>query len=259
MEDWKLDRTYALIKQVCCVERANKARDSAASIAQKQMFVKYHYSEINRLKLSFDKRYPSKGKLFEMHTDEGRRTIRPAFDRFILKAGAHATAAVQCLHSIPDILAQVAYITLEPTLFVIIKNEKNINLSNVIDNLKKNKKYPKILEQLDFLRKSDDWRHLDAIANNIKHRAIVPTSYNQDLTGRRTIQRELQTLEFKRGENTYPSRSISLLIQAEYQRMSKIAVLFGCELNALLSDMKLEYDRAKAANTSISKERIMSR
>lgn len=242
MSVWDINQTHSLIKQIYDLERAHKVRESAYSIRLKQDFVAYHNSELNRLKRSFDKRYPVTGKLFvyELHTKEGKRVIRPQFDRFILKASAHATAAVQCLHSIPDMLAQVAYISLEPEIKCKIKDEYRVNLSTVIKQLRLEQRFDEITNELVSLNKGDDWGHLDAIANNCKHRSIVPTSFNQDLTGSRINLRELQTVAFSRGKKTYPSRSIDSLIQTEYQRLSKISVRFGCKLNAILSIMTAE-------------------
>jgi hypothetical protein len=240
MPVWDINQTHLLVKQAYDLERAHKVRESAFSIRLKQEFVAYHNSELNRLKRSFDKRYPVTGKLFELHTQEGKRVIRPQFDRFILKASAHATAALQCLHSIPDMLAQVAYISLEPELKCKIGNEYRVNLSTVIKHLRSEQRFDEVTNELVNLNNGDEWEHLDAIANNCKHRSIVPTSLNHDLTGTRINLRELQTVAFSRGKKSYPSRSIHSLILTEYQRLLKISVRFGCKLNILLNIMTTE-------------------
>ena len=67
-------------------------RECTRSIVDRQNFGRFHYHEVRCLAKSFERKHLSEKSLIELFVSDD---IREAFERFIIKAGAHATACVQ--------------------------------------------------------------------------------------------------------------------------------------------------------------------
>ncbi len=106
MTPWNLSETHDFVLDRFGGKQVLLVRECTRSIVDRQNFGRFHYHEMLRLATSFEENYLSETSLMEMHASD--ETVE-AFQRFIIKVGAHATACVQCVHAIPDILANAIY------------------------------------------------------------------------------------------------------------------------------------------------------
>lgn len=209
------------------------AKSSTQSVLDRQAFARYHYREIVRLSKAFERSHLANCSIIHMYTHEGHRK-REAFKKYIIKAGAHATAAVQSLHAIPDILAHAVYFACGKNLDVNPLEEQKIALPTVVGALKNDESFKRPCPLLKNSQTGELWHHLAAISNLSKHRNVVRASLNEDLTNKRKNYRELQFQPFIRNEKYFTSLSFQELLEPEYKRLSLLVISLGHELHACL-------------------------
>jgi hypothetical protein len=233
MEPWDLKETYALVKAAHGVKQQKLTQECARSVVDRQLFAQYHYREMLRLSKGFEKRYLKGSMLIDLHGPNSEKT-RTAFEIYIVKAGAHVTAAVQCIHAIPDILAHVAYFASGQRADLDALREKKLGLPAVVRTLKSNPAFRSIALILSSAQSGNYWHHLAAVANTSKHRTVIRAALSEDWTGKREHYRELQLSSFSRDGEHFPAISVRDLLGSEFQRLSGIVVTLGHELNACL-------------------------
>lgn len=235
MKPWLLNETYGLVKAAFGSAQERLVRDSARSVLDRQAFVRYHYQETLRLSKTFERMHLTNSSLIDMYTQGGQRK-RAAFEKYIVKAAAHTTAAIQSLHAIPDILAHTVYFACAQNLEQHLLQDKNVNLPSVLGTLKHNHALRNISKLLASTQSGDLWRHLAAVSNLSKHRSVVRTALNEDWTGARKNFRELQLHSFERDGNSYAALSLQALLEPEYDRLSLVILTLGHELNTYLQN-----------------------
>lgn len=233
MKAWNLEETYSFVKATFGLAQERLARDSTRSVLDRQAFARYHYQEAQRLSKMFDRTHLKNISLINLHTQEGKRK-QAAFERYIVKAGAHATAAVQSLHAIPDILAHAIYFACGQNLGSNALQEMDVALPAVVATLKGDIAFRRLGPILAKAQSGDLWPHLAAVSNLSKHRSVIRTTLNEDWTGTRKNFRELQFQSFERGRKYFPALSLQALIEPEYNRLSLLIVALGHELNSCL-------------------------
>lgn len=160
--------------------------------------------------------------------------MRAAFEVAIVKMSAHALAAVQSIHSIPDILAHVAYFSAGLNLGAVAIDEREVNVQSVVGALRRDHDFSVLEPLLESSQRGKSWTHLANLANLSKHRSVVRTSLNEDLTGRREHHREPHFAAFERGGKYYPRRAMTEVLEPEYDRLAVLMVEFGNTLTAQL-------------------------
>jgi hypothetical protein len=233
MEPWNLEETYALVKVAYGVSQQKLTRESARSVVDRQMFAQYHYREALRLSKSFERRHLKSSMLIDLHGPNNEKT-RAAFETYIIKAGAHVTAAVQCIHAIPDILAHAVYFASGRSTETNDLAERKLGLPAVVGSLRSNSVFHTVAPILSSSQSGSHWHHLAALANTSKHRTVIRTALSEDWTGKRENYRELQLSAFSHGEEHFPSVSVRGLLGSEIQRLSGVVITVGHELNACL-------------------------
>lgn len=233
MEPWDLKETYALVKAAHGLRQQKLTQECARSVVDRQLFAQYHYQEALRLSKGFEKRYLKSNMLADLYGPNSEKT-RTAFEIYIMKAGAHVTAAVQCIHAIPDILAHVAYFASGQGEDSDALPERKLGLPTVARTLKSNPTFRSVAFILNSAQSGNYWHHLAAVANTSKHRTVIRAALSEDWTRTRKHYRELQLAAFSRGGENFPAISVRDLLGSEFQRLSGIVVTFGHELNACL-------------------------
>lgn len=82
---------------------------------------------------------------------------------------AHVEAMAQALHSMADILAQI----INKTVLCAEFSEGDVKLSKILNELKKKPQASKIVERINKLQNSVEFRYIDAFVNTIKHRRLL--------------------------------------------------------------------------------------
>lgn len=232
-----LNDTYKLVRRVFSREQEMLTRESARSVLDRKEFASYHYSEILRLSKTFERKHLAETRsILELHV-QGAEKKEQAFQVYMVKAGAHSLAAVQCLHAIPDIFAHAVYFASGQNLQPHALADKDISLPGVVGCLKKDKKFAALSSPLTAIQSGKGWSHLAAVSNMSKHRSVVRASYNEDWTGKRTKVRELQITAFERHEKSYPAISLQELLEPEYKRLMNAVISIIQELNHRLQSV----------------------
>ncbi len=181
----------------------------------------------------FERRHLKDGILLEIYTQQGE-CKRLAFERYIIKASAHAVASVQSIHALPDILANATYLASGLNLLTNSLAEHEIALPSVAKALEADTNFCSLAALLRKAHSGSLWRHLAALTNLSKHRSVVRASLNEDLTGLRENHRELHFQSFERKSRSFPAISVQSLLEPEFLRLATLIVEVGHELNVCL-------------------------
>src|SRR3989339_2034661 len=141
MEPWNHNDTYGLVRNAFGQKQERLVRSSTQSVLDRQAFARYHFREVLRLSNTFERQHLKSCSM--IHTYDGGPK-REAFENYIIKIGAHATAAVQSIHAIPDILAHAIYFACGLNLGENKIEEHKIALPAVIGALKKDSTFKRI-------------------------------------------------------------------------------------------------------------------
>lgn len=235
MNEWNLKETYELVRSAHGRESESRAKESIRSVLDRQAFARFHYQELVRLTTVFEKKYIKKNLFFDLHVSPQGRT-REAFERFVIKVGAHTTAAVQSIHALPDLLAHAIYFSTGHDFQDDPRGEKIANLVYVTKILRRTPEYRELSSVLLDVQAGTAWDHLAALSNSAKHRSLIRTSFNEDWTGTRARKRELQFTHFARAGTQYKPIAVLDLIEPEFDRLSLLVIRIGHVLNAALRE-----------------------
>jgi hypothetical protein len=233
MAKWSLTDTYALVRKAFGSEQERLARASTRSVVDRQNFARYHFSETKRLQRAFERKYLREGLLISLHTQDGARS-RIAFEIFMVKAGAHATAAIQSVHAIPDILAHAVYYITGQQVSPPALPDRDIAVNTVARLLARTPELNSLAAMLRQAHTGESWRHLAAVSNTSKHRSVVRATLSEDWTGTRKNLRELHVSAFERDGRTFQGVSLQALLEPEYNRLSTLVIEIGHALTTHL-------------------------
>lgn len=235
MTTWHFNSTWEHVSALFGEAQLLLAKDSIQSLVYRQNYCRYHYKEIQRLTEAFEQEHLPNNILIEIYADE---TKWGAFNDYIIEAGAHAVAAVQSLHAIPDLLAHAVYFALGANLGINALKTDRVSISSVPGVLKANPIFQNLHGLLSAVNSGNDWDHLAAVSNQSKHRNVVRAKLSEDMTGTRKNRRELHFHHFVRDGKTYPSCSYQDILEPEFNRLSIAIVDVGHELDTCLQTMR---------------------
>lgn len=230
---WHITKTRSLIERAFGPGQLALARPSLKSVIDRQEYARYHYQEVMDLVSSFAAEHLTDRLLFDVAL--GQDESRIAFETLMTKLGAHVIACVQCIHSIPDILAHTFYYSLGLNQQRQQLDERAISVDSVGRLLGANPKYSDLAASLRSLSSEGQARHVAALANHGKHRSIVQPLLNEDLTGERADRHEVRFASFRYRDVLYPEITVSNLLEPEYARSSRVTIEAGEKLNDVLS------------------------
>jgi hypothetical protein len=234
MASWDLNQTHALVRRIFGRTQEALTQASTRSVNDRKAFSSYHFTEAMRLSKEFEKKHLGEvATTLEIHV-AGAERKHVAFERYMVKAGAHSIAAVQSLHAIPDIFAHAVYFATGQNLGPKALAESEISLPRVVSCLKQNRQVPTLSSQLALLQSGEAWSHLAAVANMSKHRSVVRATYSEDWTGTRARVRELHITAFERQGKKYAAKSLRDLLEPEHDRILMSIVRMGHELDNCL-------------------------
>lgn len=225
---WKPPETYALVAQVFGSEQEILAKESVLSVVERLRYCAYHFQEVIRLGKAFERKLKgSPSVIFAF----AKPKVRDAFERYIVKAGAHSVAAVQSIHAIPDIFAHAVYFATAQNLEARPLKDRAIDFNAVVGRLERDARFRSVSPCLAAVAVGDDWDYLAAVSNLGKHRSVVRSQLNEDFTGTRAKYRELQLMGFSREGVTHLPRSLEKHLEPEFTRMNRAIAATITELN----------------------------
>ncbi|MBB1386498.1 hypothetical protein H5119_13265 [Pseudoalteromonas sp. SG45-5] len=200
------------------------------SINENMEFCFYHYKEIesliaNHMARNADNNY------FQLRFTEDESVKNNEY-QFTVACKAHIIALIRTLHSLPDLIAHVIYISLGLNL----KNETKIGRKQNIDFkvikriLENKSEYEKLSAKMDELVTCEEYKYFNRLANNIKHKSNIRPNLTYNLKGK---GRNIYEFNFDAFEN-YPKRPALAFIENEFKREHDLIVCIGNMLNQFI-------------------------
>jgi hypothetical protein len=153
------------------------------------------------------------------------------FEEVRRRAAAHINACVHAMHSLPDVLGQVIYLSLgmnrDPATEL---QERYTTIYAVRDKLPSGK----LRNLVQQLVGHEDFVYLTVLNNMSKHRSIVPLPYSVDMTGEDPEGHGLKFSDFLYDGTHFDARWVRPFLVAEYQRQEALVLEIGLALNAEL-------------------------
>lgn len=197
------------------------------TVVERLFFARFHF---NAARDMLDAALAANGKVeLVARVLGGYDSEQGSFEEVRRRAAAHINACVHAMHSLPDVLGQVIYLTSgmnrDPTTEL---QERYTTIYSVRDKLSSGKLHD-LVEQLIG---HDDFAYLAGLNNMSKHRSIVPVPYSVDMTGEDPERHGLKFSEFTFNGTHYAARWVRPFLVAEYQRQDALVLEIGGKLNA---------------------------
>lgn len=232
MARWDVEETRQHIRRLFGDEQLELAKPCLRSVVDRQTYARIHFQDARAKLDAYTQTALQEASLFEVTFGDSEAWVE--FNIFIREVGAHLTACVQSIHSVPDILAHAIYYSLGLNSAPGALKARDICVSSVLKVLRRDARYDGITSLLDSLVSAGTFSHLAALTNHAKHRSIVFPSMNEDMTGTRAKRHMVVFPAFNYDDNSYPQVFADDFISVEYERSSQCVVHTGIELNAVL-------------------------
>lgn len=239
MQPWDFHHTYDLVERVFGPDQVTLVKPCLRSVVDRQNFASYHFLETRRLLKSFKRKHLADKNLLVALHGAGNPPTRVPFEVLMIKAGAHATACVQAIHSISDILASGVYFATGLNLSAHPLSDRDISINSVTTLVKRTPSLVNLANPVSRIAAGQQYEHIAALSNLSKHRTIIRTALSEDWTGKRKELYEFQLSAFshrtKLGQKHFPEVSFASLTEAEYNRLGFLVIEIGREINAALT------------------------
>jgi len=230
---WNPSKCYKLAKCYLPEEKLNVLKYHILSVPWKFSLCHYHKDEYRRLV-----KYPTNvgmnkelieavGKIIEMSagTEVGKEYRITHFF-----AEAHVIAFAQALHSTADILSYIIEICLKLNMA-----NKQINFTNALDALKKQKIAPEVSRKANKILSSKEFMYLNAFVNTIKHRRLIEIPVHVNLEPGKELH-GLRISSFIYGKSKsreiyYEPKWVHEFLDGDFEKISNMVGELGAELN----------------------------
>lgn len=234
---WNVKETSQLVRNIYGREAEKRVYSSGCSVGERMGYAKYHFFEVERLTTEFESQHMADLRsLWEIHA-EGQEEAEQAFYEFIWGVGANAIAAVQSLHSIPDIFSHVVYYSVNQGLSRTPLGERDISLQAVVTAIRELPDLSSVRRSLLDFQSGPGWSHLAAICNKSKHCSVIRPSYNEDMTGLRERLREVRFMDFEYDGKGFCATSVLDVLKPEFERINKLVLASAVKLDQYLNSL----------------------
>lgn len=235
--NWDLNETKRLILSLHGEEQLHLAWPSLQSLAERQLYAKFHYQEAGKLFTDFTKKKLINSSMIEIIFGNNEESL-DNFQQTIKFIGAHLTACIQSIHSVPDILSYAIYYSLALNKNEHALVEEKIALHSVRNAVSKLKNAECLEALLRIWSEDKSLKHISGLANVSKHRSIVRPSL-----GERYKQGEEPTHEILLGSFTYRRKAYEqieahALLGPGFSACSNAVVATGRSLNEYLEKLR---------------------
>lgn len=242
---WHVEGTRRLVQQIFGRRQLDLAAPSLRSADDQLYFARVQFQAFDKLRLDYlrERADSDDFTVFDLtlgvDDDEWQ-----AFNIFLRRAGAHVTACVWSLHTLPDTLAHAVYYSLGDLISPPIPRTRDIAAETVFQRLRGVGLDP-LAALLSDMKHGGQFAHLSALSNHSKHRSLIRSALNEDLTGERPQRFEVVLSSFVYEEQQYPQVEVQAFLKPEYARLSRGMIAIGRELHATLQ--RIAADRGQAA------------
>lgn len=231
--EWEVGLTGELVAAVFGAAQWKMAHPSVRSMMDRPEFCRYYYHEASDMMNEYIESKLKKTGLWRVYEDYDE------FSYMMLKIRANITAFVQSLHSVADTCSHMLYYSLALNKLPSPLKERDISAKAVLKLLEqqrdaKHPEYDKLCRLFREITTGDDYKYLDALTNTSKHRSIVRSELNEDVTGRREEKWVLFLESFWYSEELFAKTNACEFMRKEHDRIQPLTVNIGVELNNIL-------------------------
>lgn len=231
---WDIKFTGELVTAVFGASQWEKAHPSVRSMADRADFCRYHFYEAMDMMNEY---IESKLKETGLWGAFGERY---EFNYLMLKLRANITAFVQSLHAVADTCSHMLYYSLALDKTSSPLKERDICAKQVLKLLERqndagHSEHDKLCDFFREITTGNGYKYLNALANTSKHRSIVRSELNQDLTGRREEKWVLFLEPFCYAGDFFDKTNAGEFMQKEHDRILPLIISIGLELNKALN------------------------
>lgn len=251
---WEIRSTGKLVTALFGAAQWEKAQPSVRSMTDRPEFCRYHYHEALDMMneyIEFKLKETGLWGVYENYDE---------FSYLMLKIRANITAFVQSLHAVADICSHMVYYALALDRLSMPIKERDIQAYKVLKLLEQQRNgghtdHDKLCTLFREFTTGDDYKYLNALSNTSKHRSIVRSELNEDVTGEREEKWILFLESFWYAGEFFEKTNAREFMQKEFDRIQHLTVKTGVELNDVLKKLHtLKF--TTQANKTLDKEPI---
>lgn len=229
---WDIEKTRKLVEMRFGNEQLQFAKPSLQSVNDRLSYAKYHNKEIKTLFSSFKEQHLGPGESLLGLTDDGELE----FQHMVIKIGANAVACLQSIHAVGDILANAIHYSIGLNLLPGAPPEHRIDLKLMKEKLKTISVFSALVNEIDLLTSSQEYKYLNAATNLSKHRHVVSPAFSEDWTDPDGKIHEVKFTDFTYDGNYFPSKPIEKTLSPVFNGFSRIIVNAGNLINDYLEN-----------------------
>lgn len=217
---WNLVELRDAVAQSHGRDAANKVWRSAQSIVKRQEYMKYHYSEVERLVGSELANADSNDILLNFILGD-----TPEYHEFHHRrahAEANLLAFLQCVHATEDTLAHVIYFA---------KNFNRLDADKIsISSVRQLLPSGSLLDEVKAMHDDSDLRHVAALVNTSKHRNVVSAQLSVSFV-EDELPHGLKFEAFEHRGKPYPQRWAVPFAKSSFDAIQTHMLRIGAALN----------------------------
>lgn len=221
-KSWKPLELEASVRSRFGQEQARRAALSIQSVAQRLEHADYHHRELTLYseKIESESKRALITRMFASKDDE--------LNEIVLKFSAHAIAGVQALHAVTDILGSIIHLSLagEPEWG-----------GNLIAAIRAQERPGDLNTLATELREHDDYRYLNELVNQSKHRNTVRSPFHVSISNGDPPRFKFES--FERNGKKFQETDVLRFFGTELERQHDVVVRMGIELNKLAKEATL--------------------
>jgi hypothetical protein len=232
MHRWDMNETRALVLRLHGKSQLECARPSLRSVADRLIYARIHIQALEAAIKTYLLPERREQEFFEIIlTDSG--DAWPDFNQFLREIGAHATAGIQSLHAIGDLLSHAIYYSCAMDVENPIK-ERGISVDVIVRRLSGKANAINLCKLHATFGSKGDFQHLAALSNRAKHRSLVLPSLTEDLTGQGPERLFVLMQAFDHDAANFPAVNLLEFLVSQFEAVGRRANEVGNELNDLL-------------------------
>ncbi len=232
MHLWDINETRALVQQLHGKSQLERARPALRSVADRLSYARIHIQALEAAINTYLSPERREQQLVEIIFTDSEDALHD-FNLFLREVGAHATAGIQSLHAVGDLLSHAIYYSYAMDAANPIE-ERKISVGAVVSRLSGSANTASLCTLLASLGAQGDFQHIAALSNRAKHRSLVLPSLSEDHTGERPERLTVLIQAFEHDGANFPAVTAQEFLVSQFEAVGRRANEVGNELNDLL-------------------------
>lgn len=232
MHQWDLSETRDLVLRLHGKSQLERARPALRSVADRLIYARIHIQALEAAIKTYLSPERRKQEIFEIiFTDS--TDAWDDFNQFLREIGAHATAGIQSLHAIGDLLSHAIYYSCAMDVENPI-NERGISVDAIFKLLRGKANAVNLCKLHATFGAKGDFIHLAALSNRAKHSSLVLPSLIEDRARLGPERLAVLMQAFVHDGAEFPAVNVLEFLISQFEAVGRRANEVGNELNDLL-------------------------